>query len=163
MDTIAAATAGGIIFSRGKPYAARWPACPPVFRGCSAAFKPPLLFAIACKANKVIYDLRQLFLGGARPQLRQPEHHGQEVDQAQKGKKYIPLNHNVQFWIQWFHEFSEVVEVVEGLLLLAGADSENFFIACNQTLMLSLDQIIFEERQKTVHSDWYHLSWWIFI
>ena len=77
--------------------------------------------------------------------------------------KQILSNRNAQFWIQWFHEFSEVVEVVEGLLLLAGADSENFFIACNQTLMLSLDQIIFEERQKTVHSDWYHLSWWIFI
>ena len=52
---------------------------PAVFRGCSAAFKPPLLFAIACKANKVIYDLRQLFLGGAHPQLRQPEHHAQKV------------------------------------------------------------------------------------
>ena len=78
VDTIAAATAGGIIFSRGKLHAAR--SClPPVFRGCSAAFKPPLLFAIACKANKVIYDLRQLFLGGAHPQLRQPEHHAQEV------------------------------------------------------------------------------------
>ena len=33
VDTIAAAaTAGGIIFSRGKPHAARWPACPLVFR-----------------------------------------------------------------------------------------------------------------------------------
>ena len=83
VDTITAATAGGIIFSRGKPHAARsW--LPPVFRGCSAAFKPPLLFAIACKANKVIYDLRQLFLGGAHPQLRQPEHHAQEVGLAQE-------------------------------------------------------------------------------
>ena len=56
---------------------------PPVFRGCSAAFKPPLLFAIACKANKVIYDLRQFFLGGAHPQLRQPEHHAQEVEEVE--------------------------------------------------------------------------------
>ena len=82
-------TVGRWTQSRRRPRAASFlaagsctrhaPACPPVFRGCSAAFKPPLLFAIACKANKVIYDLRQLFLGGAHPQLRQPEHHAQEV------------------------------------------------------------------------------------